>query len=228
MPSIDLSGYIDRNTREPDPFNRLLIKKAVRESLADQLFELMKSPLNHFLFQRDDINFFVAPSLDSVDESRFLVADETRSSQGSSGIVDPDLPGLYIVFGDDSVDREQITNINWSSESTLTISYFRKSMDNPDFDPSKPVTSNKGGNPRKIPYSSKSTNLLVEDLETVALIFDLEIQKTAQAGVFSGVIDTQLTDIVYAIPTEAGRVYGSLELSYNVKYRVDYRHLGRS
>ncbi len=222
MPTIDLSSYVDRKTGDAGAFDSLLIKKSIRDAIADRLYELMVSPLKHSFFKREEVNYFVAPSIDSVDESRFLSGNEKDSS-----LNDPDLPGLYVVFEDDLVNRDEITNINWTSESTLTITYFRKSMDNPDFDTSLPASTGRGNNPRKVAYTSKTTNLLVEDLEVVALMFDFEIQKSAQAGLISGVVDTRLLDATYTIPPDTGRVYGSVQLRYNIVYRVDYRNLGR-
>jgi len=226
LPTIDLSGYFDERTGETNAFDRLLIKKSIRDAISDLLYELMKSPLNHVNFKRQDINYYVVPSIDSVDENRFFAFDEAKTPTNSP-VNDPELPGLYVVFDEDVVDREQITTINWSSDSILRITYFRKNRDNPNFDPSMIATTLKGKNSRKIPYSQKTLNLLVEDLETIGLMFDLEIQKTAQAGLIPGVSDTRLDRMATDIPTDTGRVYGSIELSYTVRYRVDYRNLGR-
>jgi len=226
----------------------ILVRAQVRRRICELLYPVMTDVLKHgppydtFDFKR--INFTEPPSVHTTHRS--VVRRPNRSVESTTRLtgesevemdVMPELPDLNIIFSDDVVERQQITNFNWVSNATLTVSYYRSTYLNPDYDETKgqkvgAVFRDDSGEISRLPYDSVvsgsklfSKNFLVEDLEAACLFFDLEIQRHTQ--ILPHVTDVQLQNVTYRVPAETDKIYGSLEMEYNVNYQTDYKCLER-
>jgi len=247
----DLGNYYRDDSPGRINLYSILIRAQVRRRLCEILYPVMTDVLKHGEpydgFAPKYINFTEPPPIHTV--TRGVIRNPGRDVKDTQRTTAEDvtdshnyLPDLNIVFGDDVIEKQQITNFNWMSNSSLTVSYYRHTYVNPEYNPETGVlvSPEKGfvddkGQMSRLSYASLfegkttdadvlfSKNFLIEDLEAACLMFDLEIQRKTQLIPF--VSDIQLENVSFTIP--ADEMYGSVEMEYNVNYHTDYKCLER-
>jgi len=242
----DLENYYRDSSQQSINMYSILIRAQVRRRLCELLYPVMTEVLKHGKgydsFDERNINFTEPPQVHTVRRNVTRnagrdVLDTGRTTAEDVSYDHDDLPDLNIIFGDDVIERQQITNFNWMSNATLTVSYYRHTYLNPEYDVTTGseegyIYKDDNGEYSRLPYDSVDSgeklydkNRLIEDLEVACLLFDLEIQRNTQ--VLPYVTDINLENVTYAVPNNTDLIYGSVEMEYNVNYHTDYKCLER-